>query len=394
MPLVLSGTDGVSGVDGTASNPSYEGTDSNTGIFYPAADTVAIGTGGTEALRVNSAQNMGLGATPSTWTVFKALEVGAAGTGLAGAAGQPVMFSNCYFNAGWKYAANGFAANYDQSAGQHRWFNVASGSANAAITFTQAMTLDANGNFMVGATSNGGGRVEVKQAATNESGIWVYSSSTDSNGRFYCDNSAVGIAASFSSTGSFLPIVFRTSATERARITSGGDFLVGTTTASSSLTNGFNAVQTTGATYISVGHSSGTGSGSWYSSFSLNGTQIGVISQNGTTGVTYSTTSDYRLKENVQPMQGALATVAQLKPVTYTWKADGSAGQGFIAHELAEVVPDAVTGEKDAVNEDGSIKPQGIDTSFLVATLTAAIQELNAKVEAQAAEIAALKAQP
>jgi hypothetical protein len=98
-------------------------------------------------------------------------------------------------------------------------------------------------------------------------------------------------------------------------------------------------------------------------------------------------------------MTGALAKVTALKPVTYIWKIDGSDGQGFIAHELAEVVPDCVVGEKDAVetytDEDGNeqtrIKPQGIDTSFLVATLTAAIQELNAKVEAQAAEIAALK---
>ncbi len=81
-------------------------------------------------------------------------------------------------------------------------------------------------------------------------------------------------------------------------------------------------------------------------------------------------------------MSGALAKVAALKPCTYKWKSDGSDGEGFIAHELAEVCPDAVVGEKDAVNEDGSIKPQGIDTSFLVATLTAAIQELTARVQA------------
>jgi hypothetical protein len=90
-------------------------------------------------------------------------------------------------------------------------------------------------------------------------------------------------------------------------------------------------------------------------------------------------------------MTGALSKVQALNPVTYTWKADGSSSQGFIAHELQAVVPECVTGEKDAVNEDGSIKPQGIDTSFLVATLTKAIQELNDKVEAQAAEIKALK---
>ena len=89
-------------------------------------------------------------------------------------------------------------------------------------------------------------------------------------------------------------------------------------------------------------------------------------------------------------MTGALAKVAQLKPVTYKWNADNSQDEGFIAHELAEVCPSAVSGEKDAVNEDGSIKPQGIDTSFLVATLTAAIQEQQAIITQQAAALTAL----
>jgi hypothetical protein len=90
-------------------------------------------------------------------------------------------------------------------------------------------------------------------------------------------------------------------------------------------------------------------------------------------------------------MVGALDTVAQLKPVTYTWKVNGSDGQGFIAHELQAVIPEAVDGEKDAVNEDGSIKPQGIDTSFLVATLTAAIQEQQTIINDLKARITALE---
>jgi hypothetical protein len=122
------------------------------------------------------------------------------------------------------------------------------------------------------------------------------------------------------------------------------------------------------------------------------GNNCGVVSQNGTTTVAYTTSSDYRLKENIVPMTGALATVAQLKPVTYKWKSDGSDGQGFIAHELQAIVPDCVVGEKDALDADGNPKYQGIDTSFLVATLTAAIQELKAEFDAQAAEIAELKA--
>jgi hypothetical protein len=101
-----------------------------------------------------------------------------------------------------------------------------------------------------------------------------------------------------------------------------------------------------------------------------------------TTSTSYNTSSDYRLKNTIAPMTGALAKVALLKPCTYKWNADGSDGEGFIAHELAEVVPQAVTGQKDAVDAEGKPQYQGIDTSFLVATLTAAIQELKAEFEA------------
>ena len=150
------------------------------------------------------------------------------------------------------------------------------------------------------------------------------------------------------------------------------------------------------------------------------GAEIGYIFNNTTT-TQYNTSSDYRLKDNVAPMIGALAKVAALKPVTYKWKSDGSDGQGFIAHELQEVVPDCVTGEKDAtweeeyevtpavpavVDADGvEVTPaveavrgtrtvpshQGVDTSFLVATLVSAIQELKAIIDAQATRIAALE---
>jgi hypothetical protein len=101
----------------------------------------------------------------------------------------------------------------------------------------------------------------------------------------------------------------------------------------------------------------------------------------------YNTSSDYRLKNTIAPMTGALAKVALLKPCTYKWNVDGSAGEGFIAHELAEVVPQCVTGKKDAVDEEGNPKYQGIDTSFLVATLTAAIQEQQAIIESLKARL-------
>lgn len=114
--------------------------------------------------------------------------------------------------------------------------------------------------------------------------------------------------------------------------------------------------------------------------FNSGGTQVGNIGSNGSI-TQYNTTSDYRLKENIAPMTGALNKIQQLNPVTYTWKNTGIESQGFIAHELQSVIPECVTGEKDAVDENGEPKYQGIDTSFLVATLVKAIQELKAEVD-------------
>ena len=172
------------------------------------------------------------------------------------------------------------------------------------------------------------------------------------------------------------PLTFAINTTEAMRIASNGVLLLGTTTEGGKFTISWASASTSALVTRST---SETYNGSPIVFQNSSGGTSGFISQ-GTSSVGYNTSSDYRLKDNIAPMTGALATVSALKPVTYKWKADGSNGQGFIAHELAEVCPEAVSGEKDAVNEDGSIKAQGIDTSFLVATLTAAIQELNAKV--------------
>lgn len=125
--------------------------------------------------------------------------------------------------------------------------------------------------------------------------------------------------------------------------------------------------------------------------FQREGTNVGFITVTNA-ATAYVTSSDYRLKENIVPMTGALDKVAQLKPVTYKWKIDGSDGQGFIAHELQAIVPDCVYGEKDAIDTEGNPEYQGVDTSFLVATLTAAIQEQQTIINDLKARIETLEA--
>jgi hypothetical protein len=172
------------------------------------------------------------------------------------------------------------------------------------------------------------------------------------------------------------------------RIDSGGNFLVNTTTATHS---GVASKCILKSVTDVLGIVTDTGNRQAVR-FTNDVTAVGSINLS-ISATTYATSSDYRLKEDIAPMTGALDKVAQLKPVTYKWKIDGSESQGFIAHELQAVVPDCVTGEKDAVDAEGNPQYQGIDTSFLVATLTASIQELKAIVDAQAARIAALEAE-
>ena len=315
MTLILSGTSGLSDVDGSAATPAIRGTDANTGIFFPAADTIAFSEGGTEAMRIDSSGNVGIGVTPSAWSLLKALQIQNAA--FAGYGNTTYVGSNTYFDgANFKYISTAAATLYtlSNSAGQHQWSTAASGTAGNTITFTPAMTLDASGNLLVGTTSQYG-----------STGHIVTNTATATWG-----------------------IVIRDTA----------------------VTTGLIKFEATG------------------------GATVGSITVSGGTSTVYATSSDYRLKENIEPMTGALSVVSALKPCTYTWKENGEASQGFIAHELQAVVPDAVVGEKDAVNEDGSIKAQGIDTSFLVATLTAAIQEQQAIITQLQADVAALKAQP
>ena len=257
---------------------------------------------------------------------------------------------------------------------------------------TTAMTVDTSQNVGIGTTSPG-----AKLNAYNNSAVVTELRAGNSVSYASILVDATGASQLYAPGGTQ---IFSVGGSERMRLDSSGNLLVGTTT----LTDGSRlvirpatnqaglTVQQNGAGDYCIHLNAVNNGGAFYYQYFLAGaTNVGSISSNTTT-TSYNTSSDHRLKENVASMTIGLATIAALRPVTYDWKIDGSSGEGFIAHELQAVIPLAVSGEKDAVNEDGSIKSQGVDYSKVVVHLVAAIQELSAKNDALEARLAALEA--
>ena len=194
--------------------------------------------------------------------------------------------------------------------------------------------------------------------------------------------------------------------TAYARMTIGSDgkFYYGTTSqgphggffnidaSSTNNANGINVKGTT-ANYVMVSSAGGSsGDHIYFSNYSNSNVNTGRIKDNQS-NVTYYTSSDYRLKDNVVSITDGITRVKQLNPVRHTWINNPALGtvDGWIAHELDEVCPDAVDGEKDAVGEDGSIKAQAADYGRITPLLAAALKELIAKVETLEAAVTALQ---
>jgi hypothetical protein len=207
-------------------------------------------------------------------------------------------------------------------------------------------------------------------------------------------------------------LVFSTTAdgasspTERMRIDNSGNVLINRTSQTAvekfavyTGTSGTNTAyfwygQTDDRANVICRHDRSTGAtvGVQIAFLNQTGSNVGQISSTGS-ATTYTTSSDYRLKENVVPLTGAVDRLGQLQVHRFNFLADPETTvDGFIAHEVQEIVPEAIVGEKNAVNEDGSIKPQGIDQSKLVPLLTAALQEALAKIEDLETRLSVLEA--
>ena len=201
------------------------------------------------------------------------------------------------------------------------------------------------------------------------------------------------------------PIQFGTNNAERMRINSGDYILIGKTGTSNGEQNagvmiGHNGTATTNGRIIVTSKEHNA-----FSRLDTNGevirflrstsgvsaTDVGSIDVT-TSSTSYNTSSDYRLKENVVTDWDATTRLKQLKPSRFNFIADADTTvDGFLAHEVSSIVPEAITGEKDAVDEEGKINPQGIDQSKLVPLLTKALQEAVAKIETLEAKVTALE---
>lgn len=256
----------------------------------------------TAGLKEDTSGNLGLGVTPLArngnlgFIDFQGF--GEIGGGLYMATVGLNISTNAYINSGYRYKTSGFAAaQYSQTGdGRHLWSTAPSGTAGQPISFTQAMTLDASGNLLVGTTS---------YANSNSNSLML--------------NPGGGI--------------------------------------------------------VYIQHASGAISGSSYGVFNYNATQIGSISQSGTTAVLYNTTSDARLKENIADSSDAASLIDALQVRQFDWKSDGSHQRyGFVAQELYEVAPEAVSKPQDPE------EMMAVDYSKLVPMLVKEIQSLRARV--------------
>ena len=333
-------------------------------IDTDAATALTIKTVGTTAVTIDTSQNVGIGTSSPTGFGSPNLHIN--GT-------NPIV----HFTTPTSGTASGDGSQIGISGLELDLYNFEAGRIGFGTSGAERMRIDSSGNVGIGTASPVAGLSVSKSSGY----IQLTDGTIDYRSFVWTGNAAAAIG-----TWSNHAFLFNTNNTERMRIDSSGNLLVGTT----STGGGKCVIENTSANQLVLSNKD-TGSGAQYAAYFLRNNSIVGSIQTTNTATSYVTSSDYRLKNTIAPMTGALAKVGQLNPVTYKWNTDNSESQGFIAHELQAVIPDCVVGEKDAVDENGNPVYQGIDTSFLVATLTAAIKEQQALIQSLTTRISALE---
>ena len=400
----------------TTGGVSYQQVKDSTGIVfvqgfaglnncYQFGTSIATGfmrflTGsGTEAMRIDASQNVGIG----TSSPASKLDVVKAGN----SAGGTMMLSGSKTNSTTKYgyltAAHYTSDTYTQGIGMIGCTatstdnNISIGGdvgevlAATNIKFwtaannttgggSERMRIDSSGNLLVGTTSNAGAaKLLVSNAGAEGIEFFPAQSSNLANTQYY-NRSGAAYVVNLQNAADHR---WQTAGTERMRIDTSGNLLVGATSALTvgKVSVGFNGTNNNGIVLSDTVPASGVN----YALFQITGTTIGSIARvAATSAVVYNTTSDYRLKTVTGSVTGQGARIDALKPVDYQWKKDGQAARGFLAHEFQEVYANSVTGTKDAVDADGNPKYQAMQaaTSEVIADLVAEIQSLRKRLTA------------
>jgi len=392
MSLILSGTDGLSDIDGTAATPAIRGTDANTGIFFPAADTIAFSEGGTEAMRITSAGDLGLGTTSpqvQTWragtylTVANAstrgqIETDAAVADSSSAALGALLFSYSTNTTNHKTVAlieaNSEGATANQRGGSLNFYTKANGTASPA----RNMVLDSSGNLGIGTTSPAA-NLNVVQATNALTKNIVTIKGGGGSGSF------AGLSVQGNTSDEIFTVNNLTYNVTMGTVA--GSLLVGTTLSQSAKVS----VLTTGGASISCAQTGTTGDQIYFRTSTS--TLAGFITCPTTTTTTYNSVSDYRLKNITGALTGYKERLMSLQPKQGTWIVDDSEFRGFLAHEFAIPYTASVSGKKDAVDDDGNPIIQGMQaaTSEVMADLIALVQEQQALIQSLTTRITALE---
>jgi len=339
-------------------------------IDTDASTALTVKTVGTTAVTIDTSQKVGIGTSSPTQPLQVNMTAGDQGIKLQAhntTAGNRLSFAD---SSGTDYGL----VNYDHGSDFMSFYTNSS----------ERMRIDSSGNVGIG-TSSPAGRLHV----SSTSDVEVRSASTGASyATFRIKNSTQDYSMQIRTDQSNAwTLRDETAGANRLLVdTSGRVSINGSALDSVWLTINGNVSNPTLQSYqnttSSVSHL-------WFRN--TNGV-VGSVTTSGSL-TSYNVSSDYRLKENITSLTGALAKITQLKPSVYNYKTDPATKiQGFIAHELQAVIPHAVTGDKDAIDDDGKPVYQGLDASFLIPYLTAAIQEQQSTITALTARIVALEA--
>ena len=353
MPISINGTTGISGVDGSAGTPALQGSDTNTGIAF-GSDVILGSTGGTERFRCDSS-------------------------------GRLLVGTSTAFNSGYTDPLKSIIASSTYASGLGLGLYHFQNDSNAAfLNIGKSDNNTIGSHTAVGASKTLGGIFfDGSDGSAFKNGASIIATN-DQASSWASGDCPTRLTFSVTADGASSP-------TEAMSINNAGSILINTgigAPGGASVT-GRAAITFNPSTHGGLVIASGSGAGTLQQFTNTAFGVVGSITTNGT-ATAFNTSSDYRLKENVVDLSNALDRLRQIPVRRFNFIADpDNTVDGFLAHEVQDVVPEAITGEKDAVDDDGNAVYQGIDQSKLVPLLTAALQEAVAKIESLEARLTA-----